>query len=86
VIAVDAPHSLEFEDGFADDDGQPNPDLPTMVVRITLSEAAGATTMSIETRFPSLEAMEQILAMGAEEGMRQALAQIDDLLEAETPA
>lgn len=81
VIAVEAPHSLEFEDGFADDDWEPNPDLPTMGVRVTLSEAAGTTTMAIESRFPSLEAMEQILAMGAEEGMTQALGQIDDLLE-----
>jgi uncharacterized protein YndB with AHSA1/START domain len=82
VMAVDAPNSLEFEDGFADDEGNPNPDLPTMVARVTLSEASdGTTTMTIATTFSSLEGMEEILAMGAEEGMKQALAQIDDLLE-----
>jgi hypothetical protein len=28
VHTVDAPRSLEFEDGFADDAGSPNPDMP----------------------------------------------------------
>ena len=32
----------------------------------------GRTRMSIENRFPSAEAMEQLLAMGQEEGMKQA--------------
>jgi len=37
--------------------------------------------MSIESVFPDTEAMEQILAMGAEEGMKQAIGQIDAILE-----
>jgi len=80
VVAVDAPHRLEFEDGFADDTGTPNPDLPVTVTRVSLTEKAGRTQMAIETTFPSLEAMEQVISMGAEEGMKAALDQIDDLL------
>jgi len=80
VVAVDAPHLLEFEDGFADDTGTPNPDLPVTLTRVSLSEKAGRTQMAIETTFPSLEAMEQVISMGAEEGMKAALGQIDDLL------
>jgi len=80
VVAVDAPHRLEFEDGFADDTGTPNPGLPVTVTRVSLSEQAGRTQMAIETTFPSLEAMEQVISMGAEEGMKAALGQIDDLL------
>lgn len=80
VVAVDAPHRLEFEDGFADDTGTPNPDLPVTMTRVSLNEQAGRTQMAIETTFPSLEAMEQVISMGAEEGMKAALGQIDDLL------
>jgi len=80
VVAVDAPHRLEFEDGFADETGTPNPDLPVTVTRVVLSERAGRTQMAIETTFPSLEAMEQVISMGAEEGMKAALGQIDGLL------
>jgi hypothetical protein len=36
--------------------------------------------MSIETRFPSTAAMEQILAMGMEEGQTQAVSQVDAIL------
>lgn len=41
VLSVDPPRSLEFEDGFADDAGNPNLDLPTTTARVTLSEAGG---------------------------------------------
>ncbi len=81
VLAVEPPHRLEFEDGFADSAGDPNPDLPTTIARVALSESEdGRTTMSIETTFPTLEAMEQILAMGMEEGITLAIGQIDALL------
>jgi len=36
--------------------------------------------MSIESHFSSAEAMEQLLAMGMEEGMKQAVGQIDAIL------
>ncbi|MEK6441902.1 SRPBCC family protein [Pseudonocardia sp. T1-2H] len=81
VQAVDAPHRLEFEDGFADHAGNPNADLPTTTVRVTLREqAGGGTRMEIASTFPSLEAMEQLIAMGMEEGMAAAIGQIDQLL------
>ena len=44
----------------------------------------GRTRMSIESVFPSTEAMEQLLEMGQEEGMIQAMGQIDAIL-AEQP-
>lgn len=81
IRAVDAPHHLEFEDGFADNTGRPDVDLPTTTVRVTLApEAPGGTRMDIESTFPTLEAMEQMLAMGMEEGITAAIGQIDDLL------
>ncbi len=84
VVSVEAPHRLEFEDGFADDTGNPNPEMPTMTIRVTVSERPeGGTRMAIETTFPSLETMEQMVAMGLEEGMTSAVGQIDELLRAE---
>ncbi|MEX0664671.1 MAG: SRPBCC domain-containing protein [Acidimicrobiia bacterium] len=81
VLAVDAPHRLEFEDGFADDAGHPNADMPVMTIRVELSEQPdGGTSMAVETTFPSPDAMEQIISMGMEEGMTLAIGQIDELL------
>jgi uncharacterized protein YndB with AHSA1/START domain len=82
VLAVDAPHALELEDGFADDTGTPNPDLPVTTMRVALSEEGGVTQMAMTSTFPSLEAMEQLVGMGMEEGLREALAQIDEILAA----
>jgi uncharacterized protein YndB with AHSA1/START domain len=83
VRTVEPPRLLEFEDGFADEDGDPDPEMPTMTVRVMLSEVSEAVTdMTIATTFPSREAMDQLLAMGMEEGIGSALGQIDALLRA----
>src|SRR5215211_5342617 len=82
VIAVDAPHSLEVQDGFADDTGAPNPDLPTTTVRVVLCEEGGVTQVITTSTFPSREAMEQLVNMGMEDGLRAAMAQMDEILTA----
>jgi uncharacterized protein YndB with AHSA1/START domain len=81
VLAVDAPRRLEFEDGFADDAGEPNPEMPIMTMRVTLdAHGDGGTRMVIETTFPSADAMERLVSMGMDEGMSLAVGQIDDVL------
>lgn len=81
ILAVDPPHKLELEDGFADDQGEPNLDLPSTTMRVELVEKSEAgTLMTIETTFPSVEAMEQMVEMGMEEGITLAINQIDALL------
>ena len=81
VDEVKPPRQLVFRDGFANDDGSPNTELPMTTERVSIQEIDdGRTRMSIESEFPTLEAMEQLAAMGTEEGMTQALSQIDAIL------
>jgi uncharacterized protein YndB with AHSA1/START domain len=80
VTSVDSPRSLEFIDGFADQDGTPIADMPTSTVHVRLSEQAGGTRMELRSVFDSREQMEQLVSMGAVEGIRQAVGQIDALL------
>jgi uncharacterized protein YndB with AHSA1/START domain len=80
VLTVDPPRRLEVKDGFADDTGKPNDDLPVGRMVVTLDEHGGKTVMAITSHFPSTEAMEQVLSMGQEEGMVQALGQIEEIL------
>lgn len=80
VLVVEPPHRLELEDGFAHDDGTPNPDMPTMRMRVDISAIDVGTRMSITTSFPSKEAMEELLTMGMDEGMSLAVGQIDGIL------
>jgi uncharacterized protein YndB with AHSA1/START domain len=81
IVEADAPRRLVFRDAFANEDGSPNTDLPVNTARVSIEEvAAGRTRMSIESVFPSAEAMEQVLAMGMEQGLTQAVGQIDAIL------
>lgn len=80
VVAVDAPTSFEVEDAFADENGNPNPELPAVVMRYELNETNGRTRMTTVARYSSTEAMQQVLAMGMEEGMLQAMSQMDGVL------
>jgi uncharacterized protein YndB with AHSA1/START domain len=81
VLAAEPPHRLELRDGFADDSGAPNESMPTMTMLVTLTEHGDrGTWMTIETRFPSPEAMEQLMSMGMEEGVADAVGQIDAIL------
>jgi uncharacterized protein YndB with AHSA1/START domain len=81
VLAVDPPHGLEFEDGFADAHGQPDLAMPTMTVAVTIQEqAAGGTLMTMRSSFPSAEAMDQLVGMGMVDGVTAAVGQMDALL------
>jgi uncharacterized protein YndB with AHSA1/START domain len=81
VLEVDPPHRLVIRDGFADESGDKNPELPDGLMRVSIDDIGGGRTrMTIANIFPSLEAMEQLLAMGQEEGMKQAVNQIDGIL------
>ena len=81
IEEADAPRSIVFRDGFANDDGSPNTDMPVNTVRVSIEETGGSRTrMSIQSFFPDTEAMEQQLAMGMEQGLTEAVAQIDAIL------
>jgi len=78
--AIEKHRRIQLLDGFADEDGNPNEEMPNMVMTMTLDEDGGKTTMTTVTKFNSLEDLEQLLEMGMEEGIRAAAGQIDALL------
>ena len=81
IVEADPPRRLVFKSGLANADGTPNEDLPANVGSVTIEPIAGGRTrMSIESRYPTTQAMEQFLAMGMEEGLTQAVGQIDAIL------
>lgn len=79
---IDEPHSFEVNDGFRDDEGKPNAKMPSMTMKFTFEPHDGGTRMVTVTKFPSVEALDQLLKMGMEEGMRAAMGQIDAVLAA----
>ena len=86
IVEADEPHHLSFRDGFRNDDGTKNPDMPENMFDVTIETIDSGSRMTIESRFPTLEALEQLLAMGMEEGLTQAVGQIDAILAEDTVA
>lgn len=84
-VAVDPNRQIEVEDGFAHDDGRPNDAMPTARMTLTFDETPTGSRFTSVTVFPSVEAMEQLVAMGVFEGMQSALGQLDAVL-ADRPA
>ncbi len=80
ITSVEPPSALEFTDGFADQDGTPNQDMPTTEVHVQLTDRDGGTRMELRSVFGSKEHMEQLMNMGMAEGLQQAVDQMDALL------
>lgn len=78
--AIEAPARLELDDGFADDNGDPVTEIGAARMAVSLSDLDGRTLMSIATTFADQEQMEKMVGMGMEEGMREAMGQIDAIL------
>jgi uncharacterized protein YndB with AHSA1/START domain len=84
IVETEPPKRLRLEDGFADEEGNPNEEMPgPSSATVTITEVDGVTTMSIESKFASREGMEEMIEMGMEQGMIEALGQIDTLLAGE---
>ena len=78
--AIEAPRRLEFDDGFADEHGDPISAMGTSHAVVRLEAVGNRTRMTIVSTFDSADTLEKVLAMGMEEGMKQALDQIDGIL------
>ncbi|AQT80706.1 polyketide cyclase [Mycolicibacterium litorale] len=80
VTAVDEPRTFSFLDGFADQDFNPNPDLPVSQNVYTFTEHDGGTRAVYLCTFASAEGLAQVLDMGVVEGSTSAINQIDGLI------
>ena len=80
VETVDPPSGLTFTDGFSHPDGTPNTEMPITDSRVALTERDGGTRMEVVSRFASRADMDQVMAMGMQEGLTLAVGQMDALL------
>jgi uncharacterized protein YndB with AHSA1/START domain len=80
VTSVNPPTSLEFTDGFANQDGTPNAETPPTTVQMRLTEHDGGTRMELRFVFDSSEHMEQVERSGAFEVFPLSVGQMDALL------
>jgi len=82
ITEVSEPDSFAFVDGFADEDFNPNTDLPESQNVYSFAAHDGGTRATFVAVFGSAEGLQQVLDMGMIEGATSAMGQIDTLLAA----
>lgn len=80
ITAVDRPRSFSFLDGFADEELNPNPDMPVSRNVFTFTEHDGGTRAVYVSTFETAEGLQQVLDMGVVAGSTAAINQIDALV------
>ncbi|MCB0885248.1 MAG: SRPBCC domain-containing protein [Propionibacteriaceae bacterium] len=79
-LGVEEGKSFEVLDGFADDEGNPNTEMPTIRMEFAFEPTDAGSRMVTTSHFASLDELEKLVGMGMVEGMRAAMGQIDDVL------
>ena len=80
-IAIDEGRSFEVLDAFADENGEPMEQFPAMRMIFSFETTPGGSRLTNITYFTSAEALEQVVAMGAVEGSRLAMGQLDAVVQ-----
>src|SRR5690606_16479309 len=81
VLSIDDGRGFEVLDSFVEADGTPMAGFPAMRMVFAFDTTADGSRLSNITYFTSAEALEQTIAMGAVEGSRMAMDQLDAVLQ-----
>ncbi|MGV9195456.1 SRPBCC family protein [Microbacterium sp. MC2] len=81
ILSIDDGRGFEVLDSFVDADGTPTEGFSAMRMVFSFDETATGSRLSNITYFDSIGALEQTVAMGAVEGSRMAMDQLDAVLQ-----
>ncbi|MDL5352240.1 SRPBCC family protein [Microbacterium sp. zg-YB36] len=80
-LSIEQPTRFEVIDSFVDEDGAPSEGMPPgMRVTYDFEPTADGCRLRSVTYFTSVEALEEVIAMGAIEGSTMAMNQLDRVL------
>lgn len=79
-LEIDEPRRFEVSESFVDERGVRADDSEASRQVYELTSAAGGTRLTLTSHFPSAEALEAHLAMGADEFLRATFAHLDRVL------
>ena len=68
-------------DGFSDETGVVNPDMPRSQWTVSFTDAQAHTLVTTVVRYDSAEGLQKVIDMGMKEGMASTLERLDELLE-----
>ena len=79
-ISIDPQKSYDLEDGFSDENGVMNKELPVSKGKSTFTSTADGTRVEMSIVYPTEADVQKIVEMGFEEGISICLEQLDQLL------
>ena len=79
-VEVEAPHRFVVRESFADAEGEIDTSVPTGLMTLTFEGTESGSRFTAVSASPTLDALEQVIAMGQVEGMTQAFGQLDVVL------
>ncbi len=80
ITAVEEPRRIVFADLFTDAEGAVDPELPAGETVLDFAATTDGSRVTLTSSFDSTEDLDAMLAMGMEEGYRQAFGQLDAVL------
>ncbi len=78
--AIEPGRTISISDGFADEHGRANTDLPTTRTEFSFTPSAGGSRLTAVTTFADADSMQRLLDMGMKEGATLAFGQMDGVL------
>lgn len=73
--------TFTYIDSFSDKNGNSNESMPSTEITVTLEEMGNTTKITSVSTFASEAGLQQVLAMGVEEGIKQTFNKLANLLE-----
>lgn len=80
---IDAPSRLNYVDAFSDKDGNVNTEMPRLPIEVTFFEEDGKTRLYSVSHLDSVEALEELKAMGMEQGLAETWDRLEELVAAQ---
>lgn len=79
-LNIDPIDSYTAQDGFCDEAGTVNPDMPRSDWTVTFADALDRTLVTTVVRYASPDDMQKAIDMGLEGGMASTMERLDELL------
>lgn len=72
--------NFKLQDGFCDDQGNVNKEMPQSNWNVDFTETSGTTTVQVQIKHESLSDLEMLIKMGFKEGFEVALSNLDQYI------
>jgi len=79
--SIDPINGYTALDGFSDETGQVNPDLPRSTLHVTFTDLSDHTLVTTVVTYASSEDLQKVIDMGMKEGLTSTLERLDELLQ-----